>query len=61
MVPLRQACPSAGLAIDRFDLWREGAHALYFEDGVARVESVGEIRGDRPWTARRGDTRDRGG
>ena len=54
-VPVRRDCPSATLVVDRFDLWREGAHALYFrEDGGVRVESVAEMRGARPWTARRG-------
>ena len=49
-VPVRQACPSASLVIDRFDLWRNGAHALYFEDdGGYRVISVASIRGSRPW------------
>ena len=54
-VPVRRDCPSAVVVVDRFDLWREGAHALYFqEDGGVRVESVAEMRGARPWTARRG-------
>ena len=53
-VPLRGACPSAAVTIDRFDLWRHGAHAIYLEEGgVVRVESVAEMRGARPWTARR--------
>ena len=50
-IPVRNACPSASLVIDRFDLWRNGAHALYFDDGGGvRVESVGAIRGSRPWS-----------
>ena len=50
-IPVRNACPSASLVIDRFDLWRKGAHALYFDDGGGvRVESVGAIRGLRPWS-----------
>lgn len=49
-VPVRRACPSAALIIDRFDLWREGAHALYFDDdGGVRVETVAALRGSRPW------------
>lgn len=53
-VPVRRSCPSASLIIDRFDLWRKGAHALYFgDDGSVRVVSVGEIRGTRPWAPRK--------
>jgi hypothetical protein len=28
LVPVRGACPSPGLVIDRFDVWRKGAHAI---------------------------------
>lgn len=49
-VPVRRACPSPGLVIDRFDLWRNGAYALWFGPGGAvRVESVNAKRGERPW------------
>jgi competence protein ComEC len=50
--PVRRPC-AAGLVIDRFDLWRDGAHALWIdaEDGI-RVQSVNALRGDRPWVAR---------
>ncbi len=49
-VPVRRTCPSAGLVIDRFDLWRNGAYALWFEPGgTVRVQSVNEGRGKRPW------------
>jgi competence protein ComEC len=49
-VPVGRACPSASLVIDRFDLWRNGAHALYFDgDGGYRVKTVAAIRGERPW------------
>ncbi len=51
-VPVRRACPSAHLVIDRFDLWRNGAHALRFGNGV-RAESVNGLRGDRPWVPKR--------
>lgn len=49
LVPVRRACPSAGTVIDRFDLWREGAHALWLRPEEVEVMSVGETRGDRPW------------
>lgn len=51
-VPIRSPCPAPETTIDRFDLWREGAHALWLEDGQVRVESVNARRGDRPWVVR---------
>ncbi len=53
-VPVRGPCPSARAVIDRFDLWREGAHAIWLEDGGARIESVTDWQGARPWAPRRG-------
>ncbi|MBX6323072.1 MAG: ComEC/Rec2 family competence protein [Rhodospirillaceae bacterium] len=49
-VPVRVPCPSAARVIDRFDLWRDGAHALWLDPGGVRVQSVHDWRGDRPWT-----------
>jgi competence protein ComEC len=49
-VPVRRACRSAGLVIDRFDLWRDGAHALWLRRGGVTVVSVRAARGDRLWT-----------
>ncbi len=55
-VPVRGACPSATLVIDRFDLWRKGAHAVWLGVGGVggvlgvRVDNVGDRRGARPWT-----------
>jgi competence protein ComEC len=48
--PVYGSCASATHVIDRFDLWRDGAYALWLGDGPARVESVHDWRGDRPWT-----------
>ena len=48
--PLRGACRGAGLRIDRFDVWRHGAHAIFLRDGVIRVTTAAEQRGSRPWT-----------
>ena len=53
LVPVRVRCPSAAMVVDRFDLWRKGAHALYIEPGGARLVTVADSRGDRPWTRRR--------
>jgi len=48
-VPIRQACRGPKLVVDRFDLWRRGAHALWLTPTGARVETVAEWQGDRPW------------
>jgi competence protein ComEC len=48
-VPLRGACRSARLRIDRFDLWRKGAHAVYAEGDDWRVVTARDERGKRPW------------
>lgn len=49
--PLREACPSAMRVIDRFDLWRNGGHAIWLSPDTVRIESVREWRGRRPWVA----------
>lgn len=49
-IPVR-GCPSAKLVIDRFDLLRGGAHAVWFEHPRPRVETVAGQRGHRPWIA----------
>ena len=39
LIPVRRACHSATMVIDRFALWREGGHAIWLEaDGRARVD-----------------------
>jgi len=48
----RGACPGVRVVVDRFDLWRKGAHALWLDAGGVRVETVGAYRGRRPWTRR---------
>ncbi len=49
LVPVRRACPSAVAVVDRFDLWRGGAHALWISPNNPRIRSVNAVRGDRPW------------
>ena len=49
-VPVRRACPDSSLVIDRFDLWRNGGHAIWLDDGEVRALSVRAERGDRLWT-----------
>ncbi|MCU0893372.1 MAG: ComEC family competence protein [Rhodospirillales bacterium] len=52
LVPLHGACPRPVAVVDRFDLWREGAHALWLGDEGVRVLSVNGLRGNRPWVIR---------
>jgi competence protein ComEC len=47
--PIRQRCPHARVVIDRFDLWRHGAHALWLDAGTVSVARVNDGRGTRPW------------
>ena len=47
--PLRDRCAEAKLKIDRFDVWRSGAHAIYIDGNAARVETAKGAQGDRPW------------
>jgi competence protein ComEC len=50
--PLRRSCRSVPLRIDRFDLWRAGAHAICIENGAVVVETARGSQGDRPWVVR---------
>ncbi|MZR30475.1 ComEC/Rec2 family competence protein [Sneathiella litorea] len=53
-IPAPKECNDARLVIDRFDLWRRGAHSLYFEkDGEIHVETTHGLRGRRPWVPAR--------
>jgi competence protein ComEC len=45
-------CDPSGVAIDREDVRRNGAFALYVEAGAVRIETVAGNRGDRPWARR---------
>ena len=50
--PIRLACPPPGpLRIGRFNLWRDGAQAVWLDDDGARVLSDRAARGTRPWVA----------
>lgn len=54
IVPVRRACPAAFDVIDRFDLWRQGGHALWLDENGVRIETVNGNRGDRPWVIKPG-------
>ncbi len=51
--PLTDTCKKVPTRIDRFDLWREGAHAIYLgpqaSDTSPRIETSTSYRGHRPW------------
>jgi competence protein ComEC len=48
--PIYLRCPEPlPDAFDRFDLWRNGAHAVWIERDGVRVVSDRDVRGDRPW------------
>ena len=41
-------CP-APVVIDRLDVWRAGAHAVWLDEETIRVATVAERRGSLPW------------
>ncbi len=47
--PLREKCAEAKLKIDRFDVWKFGAHAIFIDGNEARIETAKGEQGDRPW------------
>jgi competence protein ComEC len=56
--PVRKLCPSAKRVIDRFDLWRQGGHAIWLRPDSIAIETVAERRGHHPWVARLPSGRD---
>ncbi len=51
-IPVRGRCRGPEVVIDKFDLWRDGGHALWLKNNEIRVQSVNGVRGDRPWVLR---------
>jgi competence protein ComEC len=49
LVPTRGRCRAATLVIDRFDLWRNGAHAIWLSPEL-KVVSHRSHAGTRPWS-----------
>jgi competence protein ComEC len=47
--PLRGACRSVPTRIDRFDVWRMGAHAVAMDGNNLRVITARGLSGSRPW------------
>jgi competence protein ComEC len=47
--PLRRRCKGKRVTIDRFDVWRNGAHAVYTVGNSLKVTTAREMQGARPW------------
>jgi competence protein ComEC len=47
--PLRGRCRNAEHRIDRFDVWRHGAYAVYLDNPAMKIVTVSDRRGLRPW------------
>lgn len=46
-----KSCTAPKAVVDFFAVRRQGTHALYIEeDGAVRIETVGDARGNRPWS-----------
>jgi competence protein ComEC len=50
LVPVRAMCPGPKLVIDRFDVTKNGAYAVWLGKHVV-VESTEQLRCARPWSA----------
>lgn len=48
LIPARRICAGPPV-IDRFDLWRNGAHAIWMGGSGIQIESVKAWQGMRPW------------
>jgi competence protein ComEC len=47
--PIRLRCYEWMPWVDRFDVWRNGAHAIWLDPAGPRILSDREFRGSRPW------------
>ncbi|MEP6828286.1 MAG: hypothetical protein ABJA10_09455, partial [Aestuariivirga sp.] len=47
--PLHHTCRDAQLVIDRFDVWRKGAHAITFSQNRYFLTTARDEQGNRPW------------
>lgn len=47
--PIRLRCYNRLPFVDRFSVWRNGAHAIWLDPAGIRILSDREVRGDRPW------------
>jgi competence protein ComEC len=47
--PLRGACKSTTMRIDRFDVWRMGSHAIAINNNNVGLTTARGLSGNRPW------------
>lgn len=47
--PARGECPATIPYVDRFSVWRNGAHAIWLTKAGPFILSDREFRGERPW------------
>lgn len=47
--PLRRRCKGRLATIDRFDVWKNGAYAVFSSDRGVRLATAREQQGERPW------------
>jgi competence protein ComEC len=47
--PLKKACKTVPVRIDRFDVWRDGAYAISIREGATIVANARGLSGSRPW------------
>lgn len=52
-VPARKLCGRTAAVIDRIDVWRHGAYAVWLAPDRIEIRSVDSWRGERPWVPRR--------
>ena len=48
--PAPYGCAAPSLIVDLWDVYRNGAHAVWFEEDGYRVVTAAEVRGRRPWS-----------
>jgi len=48
--PLRGRCIGPQIVIDRFDVARNGAYAIWFNGDRPKVLTARQVRGNRPWS-----------
>ncbi len=56
-VPVRRQCAHPQLTVDRLQLARTGATAVWFNGNGMKIETVVATRGERPWVAQYRRTR----
>jgi competence protein ComEC len=50
-VPVRERCTGPQVVIDRFDVARNGAYAIWLDrEGGSKVQTAQQVRGNRPWS-----------